>query len=271
MLNSKLFTTIFAITATVCFAACDDKDDNVSEVNTCDPSACEIVENATEMACDDAGQCVVKSCIESFKVSEDVKSCVVDEQTCECDHACKDTESCVKGEGDKCECREQETPATCDPACEDGKTKCECADGKCSCVPVNVTANECDGKSVGDECAEGKTCQDDNGVLVCKDKLAPEHTCEPACNADTEECLCEAGKCECKPLTVEECKCADGTVCPDGDKTKCVTASVEDKCAGKLEGDECDANKTCQKVEDGKLECEDIKSTEEPTDQAQPE
>ena len=60
MLNSKLFTTIFAITATVCFTACDDKDDSANEVNACDPAECEIIENAAEMACDDAGQCVVK-------------------------------------------------------------------------------------------------------------------------------------------------------------------------------------------------------------------
>lgn len=178
MLNSKLLTTIFTIMATVCFTACDDKDDNTSEVNACDPATCEIVENATEMACDDAGQCVVKSCIESFKTSEDAKSCVADEQVCECDPACKDTESCVKGEADKCEC---------------------------------------------------------------------------------------------KPLTVEECKCEDGTVCPEGDKTKCVTASVEDKCAGKSEGYECDVNKTCQKVEDDKLECKDNKTPEEPTEPVKPE
>ena len=94
-------------------------------------------------------------------------------------------------------------------------------------------------------------------------------TCDPACNTDNEECLCEADKCECKPITVEECKCEDGTVCPEGDKTKCVTASVEDKCAGKSEGDECDTNKTCKKVEDDKLECKDDKTSEEHAEQDQ--
>jgi hypothetical protein len=246
MLNFKILTTIFAFMAIVCFTACSSTDDGKTKV--CDPATCEMAEHATEMACNDADQCVVKVCAESFKVAEDAKSC------------------------------EAETPVcACDPTCEDGKTKCECVNDACTCVPVNQTANECDGKSAGDECAEGKTCQDENGTLTCKDKPVPNPMCEPACNTDTEECVCEADKCECKPRTVEECKCEDDTACPEGDKAKCVATPVEDKCTGKSEGDECDTDKTCQKGEADKLECKDKPADqtpaepEEPTEPTQPE
>lgn len=264
MLNFKILTTIFALITIVCFTACSSTDDGKTKV--CDPATCEMAENATEMTCNDSDQCVVKLCAESFKASEDAKSCEAEAQVCTCDPTCKDTETCVKGEGDKCECREQEKPTVCEPACEDGKTKCECTNDSCTCVPVNPPANECDGKSAGDECAEGKTCQDENDALVCKDKPA----CEPVCSHDTEECVCEADKCECKPRTVEECKCEDGTACPEGDKAKCVAAPVEDKCVGKSEGDECDANKTCQKGEADKLECKDKPADQTPAEPTQP-
>lgn len=281
MLKFKLLTTALSLMAIICFTSCSSTDDGKTKV--CDPATCEMAENATEMMCNDSDKCVVKVCAESFKVSEDAKSCEAEAPVCTCDPACKETESCIKGEGDKCECHEQEKPAVCEPACEDGKAKCECANDACACVPVTQPTNECDGKSAGDECAEGKTCQNENSTLVCKDKPAPNPMCEPACNTDTEECVCEADKCECKPRTVEECKCEDGTACPEGDKVKCVVAPVEDKCTGKSEGDECDTNKTCQKGEADKLECKDKPADqtpaepseptepEEPTEPAQPE
>lgn len=268
MLKFKLLTTALSLMAIICFTSCSSTDDGKTKV--CDPATCEMAENATEMMCNDTDQCVVKSCAEAFKIAEDAKSCEAETPVCTCDPACKDTESCVKVDGDKCECREQEKPATCDPVCEDGKTKCECANDVCACVPVTQPANECDGKSAGDECAEGKLCQDENGALVCKDKPVQGPMCEPACNVDSEECVCEADKCECKPRVVEECKCEDGTACPEGDKTKCVVAPVEDKCAGKSEGDECDANKTCQKGEADKLECKDKPADQTPVEPTQP-
>lgn len=249
MRNFKLFTMIFAIMVTVCFAACDDKDDNKQEANTCDPATCEMAANATEMACDDAGQCVVKVCAETFKVAEDAKSCEADAPACTCDPACKDNEDCIKGEGDKCECREKDKPTVCDPACEDGKTKCECTNDACACVPVNPPANECDGKSAGDECAEGKTCQDDNGALACKDKPAPA-ACDPACDAEKQDCICEADKCECK------------------DKN---AAEPEDPCKDKAENADCSENKTCQKGEGDKLECKDKPADPAPSEPTQPD
>lgn len=229
MRNFKLFTMIFAIMVTVCFAACDDKDDNKQETNVCDPATCEMAVNATEMACNDAGQCVVKACAETFKVAEDAKSCEADAPACTCDPACKDSEDCVKVEDGACGCKAKENPATCDPACEDGKTKCECTNDACACVPVNPPANECDGKSAGDECAEGKTCQDDNGVLACKDKAAPAD--DPCKDKEVgTDCgdnkVCTAGsdsKLACMDKQASECKCDDGTDCPDGDKNKCTS------------------------------------------------
>ena len=242
---------IFAIMVTVCFAACDDKDDNKQEANTCDPATCEMAANATEMACDDAGQCVVKACAETFKVAEDAKSCEVDVPACVCDPACKDNEDCIKSEGDKCECREKDKPAACDPACEDDKTKCECTNDACACVPVNPPANECDGKSAGDECAEGKTCQDDNGVLACKDKPADPPTADDPCKDK------EAGA-----------DCGDNKVCTAGDDGKLACADKPadppaDPCKDKAEGDACGENKTCQKEADA-LVCKDAAAPTQP-------
>ena len=53
MRNFKFFTMIFAIMATLCFTACENDNDKKQEMNTCEPAACEMVENATEMGCDD--------------------------------------------------------------------------------------------------------------------------------------------------------------------------------------------------------------------------
>lgn len=259
----KLFFVLIAV-CTLCLVACDDKDnDNKQETPACDAAACAMAENATEMACNEAGECVVKACAETFKVAEDAKSCEADAPACTCDPACKDNEDCIKGEGDKCECREKDKSAACDPACEDGKTKCECTNDACSCVPVNPPANECDGKSAGDECAEGKTCQDDNGALTCKDKPAPAATCDPACNAETEDCVCAEDKCECKAKDVpaEECFCDEAKTvkCPEGGKEACTAdpSVPADACQNKSENDACGESKTCQKGEGDKLECKD--------------
>lgn len=277
MLNFKILTTIFALMAIVCFTACDGADSD--KPTACDPATCEMAENATEMTCNDTDQCVVKSCAEAFKVAEDAKSCEAEAPVCTCDPVCGETESCVKGEDDKCECSANEKPATCDPACEEGKTECKCENDACSCVTVTTPANECEGKSAGDECAEGKTCQDENGALVCKDKHVDQPTADDPCKdkeagadcGDNKACTAgDDGKLVCMDKPVSECKCEDGTACPEGDKAKCAAAPVEDKCAGKSEGDECDANKICQKGEADKLECKDKPTDQTPTEPTQP-
>lgn len=202
--------------ATVCFTACDDKDDNNNkqETNTCTPAACEMVVNATEMGCDDAGHCVIKACAEAFKVSEDAKSCEASAPACTCDPVCKEGEDCIKSEGDKCECREKDKPAACDPACEDGKTKCECTNDACACVPVNPPANECDGKKAGDECAEDKTCQDDNGALACKDKPSDPPTADDPCKDKAENDVCGENK-TCQKVEGDKLECKDKPADPD--------------------------------------------------------
>lgn len=186
-----------------------------------------------------------------------------------CEPACNsDTEDCV------CKDTEDgETACTCEVKpveeckCDDGTT---CPEGGKEACPKHEEPAVCE-----PACVEGKECRCEADKCECVDKVAPAPTCEPACNPDTDECVCEADKCECKPRTVEECKCEDGTPCPEGDKAKCVAAPVEDKCAGKSEGDECDTNKTCQKGEADKLECKDKPAEpaepEEPTEPAQPE
>jgi hypothetical protein len=150
----------------------------------------------------------------------------------------------------------------------------------CTCVAVNQPANECDGKSAGDECAEDKTCQGENDTLVCKDKPVDQPTADDPCKdkeagtdcGDNKVCTAgDDGKLACMDKPVSECKCYDGTACPEGDKAKCTDAPVEDKCAGKSEGDECDTNKTCQNGETDKLECKDKPVDQTPTEPAQPE
>lgn len=245
MLNFKILTTALMLMATICFTSCDDADNKPA---TCDPATCEMAMNATEMMCNEADQCVVKTCAESYKVAEDAKSC------------------------------EAETSATCDPACEEGKTECKCENDTCTCIPVTPPANECEGKSVGDECAEGKTCQDENGTLACKDKPAPT-TCEPACT-EGKECKCEADKCECvdKQTSVPTCEpmcdtekqdcICEANKCECKDKTATEPA---DPCKDKAENTECGENKTCQKGEGDKLECKDKPMDQTPAEPAQPE
>lgn len=225
----KLLFVLIAV-CTLCLVACDDKDnDNKQETPACDVAACAMAENATEMACNDAGECVVKACAETFKVADDAKACEADASACTCDPACKDNEDCIKGEGDKCECREKDKPAACDPACEDGKTKCECTNDACACVPVTPAAS----------------------------------TCDPACDEATQDCVCDADKCECKTkdAPAEECFCDEAKTvkCPEGGKEACTTdpSVPADACQDKSEGDACGENKTCQKGEGDKLECKD--------------
>ena len=241
MRNFKLFTMIFAIMVTVCFAACDDKDDNKQETNVCDPATCEMAANATEMACSDVGQCVVKACAETFKVAEDAKSCESVEPACECDPACKDSEDCVKGEDGACGCKAKEKPAACDPACE-GNKECKCAEDKCECV-----------------------------------EPAPAPTCDPSCNAETEDCVCAKDKCECKAkeAPAEECFCDDAktVACPEGGKDACQAdpSATENACKDKSENADCGENKTCQKGEGDKLECKDKPADPAPSEPAQPD
>jgi hypothetical protein len=158
--------------ATVCFTACDDKD-NKQDINTCEPATCEMAENATEMGCDDAGHCIVKVCAETFKVAEDAKSCEVDAPFCKCDPTCKEDEDCIKGDDDKCECRAKDKSAACDPVCDAEKQDCVCEADKCECKDKNAIEPEdpCKDKAENADCGENKVCQKGEGdKLECKDK-----------------------------------------------------------------------------------------------------
>ena len=179
MKKINLFAILFAIASVLFFAGCDNDNDK-KDGDTNPP--------VEECKCDDG-----TACPDGGK-----EACAKPAPTC--DPACNaETEDCLC-EADKCECRAKDAPAACDPACEDGKTKCECTNDACACVPVNPPTNECDGKNVGDECAEGKTCQAEGEGLACKDKPAdpPAQKCDPACDEATQDCVCDADKCECK-------------------------------------------------------------------------
>ncbi len=257
---------IFALMATICFSACDDKDDNKQEANTCEPASCK-VDNATETGCD-AGQCVAKACKDGFKVSDDKKSCeeVKESPKCDpagtpaCDPKCEDGSDCIC-RADKWQCVPVDDKDKCDPKCEDGK-ECKCVEDKCECAVVNPCAE----KSAGDECAEGKTCQLDGEALSCKDKPAvPPTECDPKCEDGVTKCECTMEACACVPVTAPADKCdpvcdeeKQDCIC-EADKCECKDkdAAPADPCADKSENDACDENKTCQKGEGDKLECKD--------------
>lgn len=264
MRNFKLFTMILALMATICFSACDDKDDNKQEANTCEPASCK-VDNATETGCD-AGQCVAKACRDGFKVSDDKKSCeeVKESPKCDpagtpaCDQKCEDGSDCICRE-DKWQCVPVDDKDKCDPKCE-GDTKCVCTIDSCACAPVNP----CSGKAEGDVCGDGKTCQLDGESLSCKDKpVVPPTECDPKCEDGVTKCECTMDACACVPVTASTCNpaCNPDTqdcVCGDsGCECKIKDAPVYDKCKGKSDGDVCDENKTCQKGDGDKLECKD--------------
>lgn len=242
MKNSTLFTLVLAFMASLLFVACDDKDNDKQETNVCAPASCEMAEHATEMGCDDAGHCVVKACAENFKAADDNKSCVEDAAPkCEgepaCNPACEDGSDCICRDG-AWACVPADVTDKCDPKCPEGK-KCECTNDVCACADIVPPKNDCDGKSAGDDCGEGKTCQAEGEGLACKDKPATASTCDPACDADTQECKCD------DPDAEGKVTCA------------CEAKTPADPCSGKSENDECGENKTCQKSDGDALSCKD--------------
>ena len=82
------------------------------------------------------------------------------------------------------------------------------------------------------------------------DKPAPLPACNPACDAEKQDCVCEVDKCECK------------------DKN---AAEPEDTCKDKAENADCGENKTCQKGEGDKLECKDKPTEQTPVEPTQPD
>lgn len=99
------------------------------------------------------------------------------------------------------------------------------------------------------KCDDGSNCPDGDKAK-CAVKPAPK--CDPSCDADKQDCVCEGDTCTCKDKVVS-CKCDDGTDCPEGNKDKCAV----DSCKDRNEGDECGENKTCQKDDTDKLVCKD--------------
>ena len=149
------------------------------------------------------------------------------------------------GEDDSTSKKQENPPSTSDlckdksvgDKCAEGKT-CQAEGDKLVCKPSDTPQDDlCKDKSAGDECAEGKTCQKDGDKLVCK----PSDT--------SQDDLC-------KDKTAGD-ECAEGKTCQkDGDKLVCKAAdtSQDDLCKDKTAGDECAEGKTCQKDGD-KLVC----------------
>ena len=128
-------------------------------------------------------------------------------------------------------------------------------------------------------CDEAKTVACPDGGKDACTKPAP--TCDPACNVETEDCLCEADKCECraKDATADDtCKdkaendaCGDNKVCmKDGNALVCKDkqadpSAADDPCKDKEAGADCGDNKVCTAGDDGKLACAD-KPADPPAD-----
>lgn len=99
-------------------------------------------------------------------------------------------------------------------------------------------------------------CEDkDDKDATNEDKTPAVEVCDPACNADAETCVCkdtDAGDhvCACEAKATEECKCDDGSACPEGGKDACPKhedAKCDPACAEDKEC-KCEANK-CECVD----------------------
>ena len=234
----KLLTILFAI-STLIFVACEDKDDKDAAPDDKTP--------AVEV-CDPACNADTETCV--------CKDTDAGDHTCACE--AKATDECKCDDGSACPdsgkdaCPKHED-AKCDPACDEAKEDCLCEADKCECRAKDAPADDpCKNKEAGADCAEGKVCTAaEDGKLVCMDKPAPAPACNPACDAEKQDCVCEADKCECK------------------DKN---AAEPEDPCKDKAENADCGENKTCQKGEgDNKLECKDKPADPAPTQPDKPE
>ena len=231
----NLMFIMFALFA-FCFVSCEgDKNESPAEPK-CEPACLENTE------C----KCVENDCHCEAVVDPKPENV--------CDPACKDTEEC-KCENDKCECKEKVVvPEPC--KCEDGT---DCPEGDAAKCEKSVVEDPCKDKAAGDECGENKICTAaEDGKLACMDKVEekPAPKCEPVCK-DTEECVCEADKCECKEKVVtEECFCDEEkkVACPEGGKDACEKAEPEQpKCEPACEGESecvCEADKCECKVPD---------------------
>ncbi len=135
------------------------------------------------------------------------------------------TKACENGctaDGAKCADPSQPAPACTESACKDDKTLNLCQGG--TIIPTNCPTG-CD--------AAAKKCKDNPNAPTCT---------ADACKDATVLNKCEGGKvlevscpngCEanaCKQAAPADCKCDDGSACPNGDKTKCSGAPADCKC-----------------------------------------
>lgn len=97
--------------------------------------------------------------------------------------------------------------------------------------------------------------------VACEDKdsnhATEEATCTPACVEGT-ECKCADNECKCEMIIVEECKCEDGTNCPEGDKDACETSkpkTCDPACNEETQDCLCDEEKCECRDKDAKPEC----------------
>lgn len=98
-------------------------------------------------------------------------------------------------------------------------------------------------------------------VISCEDKdsnnTTEEATCTPACVEGT-ECKCADNECKCEMIIVEECKCEDGTACPEGGKDACEThkpKTCDPACNEETQDCLCDEEKCECRDKDVKPEC----------------
>ena len=80
--------------------------------------------------------------------------------------------------------------------------------------------------------------------FACDDNNKEEKpaTCDPACE-ENQECKCAYNACKCEDKVVEECKCEDGSACPEGGKDACTKEPMCDQTCSENQECKCEADK----------------------------
>lgn len=104
---------------------------------------------------------------------------------------CETGKVCTAADGEKLECKDKpaEVEPKCEPKCKEDEG-CVCEGSKCECKAKDKPDEEC-------FCDEAKSVKCPDGDKAKCEAKPEEKKCEKECK-ETEECVCESDKCECK-------------------------------------------------------------------------
>ena len=174
--------------ACVCDPVCKEDEDCVKgEADKCECKAKDtkadecFCDDEKKVACPEAGK---DACQPQPPAEED--KCKDKKAGDECD-----TNKVCTADGEKLECKEKpaEAELKCEPSCKENE-ECNCKDDKCECKAKDKPAEEC-------FCDEAKSVKCPDGNKAKCEAKPEEKKCEKECK-ETEECVCESDKCECK-------------------------------------------------------------------------